>query len=161
MSDLQKMFVEKTLDLTIIRDKQLLHCHVSTMSAEHATHIVWAFGATFEPPPVHILLKTHEQYSEVFISDHYKGSPASSFNLPVRHFVTKVNGMATKTLDDFVKEVGMLPEGGYCQISTADAKGRERTTAIIPNDFFPCVEARRSNQLNTWYFKRIPSSSEL
>ncbi len=156
MSDLQTMFVEETLNLTIIRDKQILDCRVSTMSVGPRTHVVWAFGAVCEPPPLQTLLMAYERYSEVFVLNTMCGSPAQSFSLPSWHFITKVNGVATKNLDAFVREVRMLPEGEYCQISTADDEGREYTKTIVPNEFFPCEEARHSkDKPNTWDFTRV------
>ncbi len=156
MSDLHTMFIEKTLNLTIIRDKQILDCRVSTISAGPRTHVVWAFGAVCEPPPLQTLLMAHERYSEVFVVNIMRGSPAQMSSLTPWYFITKVNGVATRTLDAFVREVRMLPEGEYCQISTADDEGREYTDAIVPNDFFPCEEARRNkDKSNTWDFTRV------
>lgn len=85
-----------------------------------------------------------------------RGSPAHLFSLPPWHFITKVNGVATRTLDAFVREVRMLPEGEYYQTSTADDEGSEYTETIVPNEFFPCKDARRNkDKSNTWHFTRV------
>ena len=157
MSDLRDMFTKKSLDLTVIRNTVEIKVDVPTISISdwQCNHVVWFLGAQFESPyyPVPLLARTLA--SDVYVTVVDDGSPADMYGLPCHHFVTSVNGVTTKDLESFAREVQKLEKDRYCQLGLVSLQGEPTSIPLKPNGFFKSFEIQRTESMSDWQYQEL------
>ena len=105
--------------------------------------VSWA-GALFQAPHPDIAWHKGARTAGVYVADTEAGSPALRDGLWRNRFVTAVDGVAVRDLDDFLGAVGAVPEGRTVRLATVAMDGRRSIVAVAPEyRFWPTFEVRR------------------
>ncbi len=157
MSDLHDMFTLENLSMSIIRNRTEIRVNVPTVAtSRRSDRVVWFSEAQLEPPHFPLPLCARKLYSQIFVTSWCSGSPAEMYKLSVHHFITGVNGVATKDLDSFTNEIKELAGNSYCQINLVSLQGVTRTVSLMPNwRDFKIIDARRKEKPQTWEFQEF------
>ena len=126
-------------------------------SSWQSDRVVWFAGAQFEPPHSPIPLAARKLYSQIFVTSVRVGSPAEMYHVPLYHFVTQVNGVATVDFDSFTEEVRKLPDDQYCQLTLMDLQGSPETLSLITNRRdFEAIDARqKEGSSHGWHLQAL------
>lgn len=146
------------LDLLVIRAGTEIHVEVPTvtMASYLVDRVVWFCGAQLETPysPVHF--HCQKIYSRIWISSVLPASPASMSDLPILHFITRINNELVRDLDSLVRAIARLPEDQYCQITYVSRLGVSNIVPIMPNmRDFKTAEVRRVVGSQEWQYQEL------
>ena len=132
--------------LTVLRDGEVVELELfpSAIGADGTDRaVVWA-GALFQAPHPDIAWHKGALSPGVYVAHTEQGSPALRDALWRNRFVTAVDGVPVRNLDDFLGAVGSVPEGTPVRLSTVAMDGRRAIVAVEPEyRFWPTFEVRR------------------
>ncbi|KAL9125648.1 MAG: hypothetical protein Q9217_005172 [Psora testacea] len=143
------VFLRESLLMTVIRgaEQKSLNVPTFTTSQWHCKSSIWCLGAKIDTPDFSTAMITRSLYSQLFVTEIAPGSPAQEFKVPPRHFITHVNGKATKDIETFIKEIEAIREHTWCQLTLVGTDGVSTSTAVLSNRFFKNKLAQRKDSM--------------
>jgi hypothetical protein len=107
ISEMDVMYNHDTLDLVVIRGKQLTTLTVPTspVNGEGTGRLVFWAGAVMQEPHKAVLQQSKALPSRIYVSARSRGSPAYMYGLAPTIWITHINGTRVHTLDDFVERI--------------------------------------------------------
>ncbi|KAI9823981.1 MAG: hypothetical protein M1826_007575 [Phylliscum demangeonii] len=143
VSELDVMYDQTTLDVLVVRDRVEMHLQVTTVSTEdlETDHAVIFCGAVLQRPHHAVRQQISKMPSQIYVSDRVRGSPSFQYGLPTTNFITGVNGVATLTLDAFIKAVVQIPDNTYFRLKVVTFDDIPWVATMKKNDhYFPMME---------------------
>ncbi|KAI3532308.1 nuclear serine protease 2 [Colletotrichum abscissum] len=130
--DLNVMYSHRVLDAVVVRNGQEHRIKATTITTEdvETDHAVVFCGAILQQPYLAVRQQLSQLHSEVYVTFHDLGSPASRFNLRPTYFITHVNGNPTPDLKAFLEIAKKIPDNA-CEQKGPDIVGVKQLTSII------------------------------
>ncbi|KAK0627087.1 hypothetical protein B0T14DRAFT_535080 [Immersiella caudata] len=143
ISDLDVMYSQEVLDVTVIRHGQEVRLELSTIAADdlETDRVVLFCGATLQAPHHAVQQLIGPLPSEVYVSDYTPGSPADQYGLKDATFITHVNDEPTPNLDFFAAAHVEIPDNIYFRLRAVTSDGVKHVITIKKDEhFFPSVQ---------------------
>ncbi|GME85782.1 unnamed protein product [Ambrosiozyma monospora] len=149
---------EEYINMKVVRDKKILDLRVKLAEAKYMLTdkiVCWA-GCTLQAPHHSVRQVIKNLPSRVYCLSIDQGSPSEMYSLGVTNFITRVNGVPTQTLDDFLEAVRDIKDNSYCKlrIVSMPEKIPFAQTLKVNYHYFPTTELLK-NDVSEWVFKKI------
>lgn len=154
----ERLAQKPRVTLTVLRRGEVLNIDVtpSALSGLGTQRIVSWAGATFQEPHREIARFKGVRPEGVYIASTQDGSPAMWDKVYRNRFVTAVDGVPVKNLEEFLAEVSTRAQDEITRLSLVNINGRESIVSVQPEyNFWPTFEIvrdaegwRRINYLN-------------
>ncbi|KAJ0410543.1 hypothetical protein ATCC90586_006567 [Pythium insidiosum] len=146
--------------ITVLRNQEELTVSVQTthLSAMGTDRVVIWCGLVVQAPhyAVACLGYIPEEGGGVYCSRWCYGSPAHKYGLRATIWIVEVNGVATETLDDFLRVVRQLQNGDSVRIKTISLNTKPKVFTLKTDyHYWPTVELRREG----WDWRYVSYSS--
>jgi hypothetical protein len=125
ISEFDVMYDHEVLDALIVRNGEEMRLAIRTVPTEdlETSHVVIFCGAVFQKPHHAVRQLISNLPSEIYISSYHLGSPSHQHGLGPTNFITAVNGVETRDLDSFVKEVNKIEDNTDFALRTVTLNG--------------------------------------
>jgi pro-apoptotic serine protease NMA111 len=143
ISDIDVMYDNEFLDLTVVRERKELSIRVATVTTEdmETSRVVVFCGAVLHRPHHAVRQQISILHSEIYVGGRVRGSPAFQYGLMPTNFITAVNGVNTKTMDEFLKEVDKIADNTYLRLRVVTFDNIPFVITIKKNEhYFPTTE---------------------
>jgi len=132
------MYDHEALDALIVRNGEEMRLAIRTVPTEdlETSHVVIFCGAVFQKPHHTVRQEVSNLPSEIYISFYHLGSPADQRRLWPASFITAVNGVETRDLDSFVKEVNKIKDNTDFVLRTVTLKGVPEVITIKKDNHY-------------------------
>ena len=141
--DLEARFQNQTVDVTVLRDGIVENVSIPTIEYDKAgtkRAVVWA-GSLIQEPHFELAYQRGNYTDGVFISSTLAGSPSIQDRLYRNRFITEVDGVSVKTLDDFVREISAKEPTDSVNLTVIAMNGYRSVVSVQPEyNFWPTVE---------------------
>ncbi|KAK1656694.1 hypothetical protein BDP55DRAFT_739944 [Colletotrichum godetiae] len=142
-TDLNVMYSHEVLDAVVVRNGQEHRIKANTITTDdvETDHAVSFCGATLQRPYLPVRQKLSELHSEVYVTFHDLGSPASRFNLEPTYFITHVDGNPTPDLKAFLEIAKKIPDNTYFRLKVVTSDNVRMVVPMKKNEHdFPLKE---------------------
>ncbi|CRG90839.1 Pro-apoptotic serine protease nma111 [Talaromyces islandicus] len=164
VSEFDVMYDNKVLDALIVRDGQEMRIKVSTVPTEdlETDRAVVFCGAVLQKPHHAVRQQISKLHSEIYISARSRGSPAYQYGLSPTNFITAVNGVQTRDLDSFVREVKKIPNNTYFRLRAVTFDNVPWVVTMKKNDhYFSMSEYIKDSTTDSgWKVVTYPTADE-
>lgn len=118
VSEFDVMYEHDHLDALIVRGGKEMRLKVPTIPTSdlETDRAVVFCGAVLQRPHHAVRQQISKLHSEVYVSARSRGSPSYQYGLAPTNFITAVNGVETKDLDSFVREVRKIKDNTYFRV---------------------------------------------
>ncbi|KAL9105433.1 MAG: hypothetical protein Q9227_009394 [Pyrenula ochraceoflavens] len=143
VSELDIMYDQPYLEALIVRRGREMRLRVRTVPTTdlETTRAVLFCGAVLQKPHHAVRQQISKIHSEVYVSARSRGSPAYQYGLAPTNFITAVNGVETKDLNSFVREVQKIPDNTYFRLRAVTFDNVPWVATMKKNDhYFPMSE---------------------
>ncbi|KAJ9259282.1 hypothetical protein DTO207G8_845 [Paecilomyces variotii] len=143
VSELDIMYDNEVLDALIVRNGQEMRIQVPTVPTEQleTDRAVVFCGAVLQKPHHAVRQQISKLHSEIYVSARSRGSPSYQYGLAPTNFITAVNGVETRDLDSFVREVNKIPDNTYFRLRAVTFDNVPWVVTMKKNDhYFPMSE---------------------
>ncbi|KFA67729.1 hypothetical protein S40285_00945 [Stachybotrys chlorohalonatus IBT 40285] len=143
ISDFDIMYDNELLDAVIVRQAEVLHLQLPTVSANdmETSHAVSFCGAILHRPHQAVRQQISKLHSEVYVSSRIRGSPAYQYGVAPTNFITHVNGEPTPDLDTFIAATRKIPDNTYFRLKAVTFDCVPWVITMKKNDhYFPTME---------------------
>ncbi len=141
--DLEARFQKETVDVTLLRDGQVISANIATLKYDNdATRraVQWA-GSLIQEPHFELDYQRGNQTPGVFISGTLAGSPSIQDSLYRNRFITEVEGVPVKSLDEFIAEISRKDPADPVSLTVIAMNGYRSVVSVQPEyNFWPTVE---------------------
>jgi len=139
----EQLVQKSKITLSVLRGGEVIELDIkpSSLSGSGTRRLVSWAGATFQEPHWEIARYKGLRPEGVYITDTEDGSPAIWDRLYRNRFVTAVDGVKVRNLDEFLTEVGKKGQDEITRLSLLSMSGRESIVSVQPEyNFWPTFE---------------------
>ena len=140
---LDVMYDQQTLSAEIVRKSQQQSIELPTVSTSEleTDRLVVFCGLIIHRPHHAVRQAVSTVHSGIYISARQRGSPAELYSLWPTAFITAVNGVPVKDLDDFVRETRLIPDNRYFRLKAMTFDNMPFVVTMKKCEhYFPTVE---------------------
>ncbi len=136
--DAESMGQMPELTLKVLRDRQVrsLTLMTSTLTGVGSQRFVSWAGAIFQEPHREVAYYKGIDIPGVYISATESGSPAIVDHLYRNRFVTEVDGVAVKNLDEFLEKIRTKNQDEFTRLTVISLSGRRDIISVSPEFYF-------------------------
>lgn len=150
-NDINRCYDKDTLTFKIVRRKREMDLEVSTAEIKSTDHIAIWSGVVVQAPHHAVRQSMLNLPSQVYVTARPKGSPAAGYGINPTNFITHVNGVATPTVDDFVRVVRTIGTNTYCKLKLVSFDNVPFAISVKTNyHYYPTGELKRDPATNKW-----------
>jgi pro-apoptotic serine protease NMA111 len=165
VSEFDIMYDHDSLDALVVRGGKEMRLTISTVPTEdlETSRAVIFCGAVLQKPHHAVRQQISKLHSEIYVSARSRGSPSYQYGLAPTNFITAVNGVETKDLDSFVREVNKIEDNTYFRLRAVTFDNVPWVVTMKKNDHYVSIAAlastrSRTNLLNS---SRCPNMSRI
>ena len=138
VSEFDIMYDQEYLDARVVRNGQEIQLRIPTIPTSdiETTRAVIFCGAVLQRPHHAVRQQISKLHSEIYVSARSRGSPAYQYGLAPTNFITAVNGVATKDLDAFVREVRKIGDNEYFRLRAVTFDNVPWVVTLKKNDHY-------------------------
>lgn len=143
VSEFDIMYDQEYLDALVIRNGKELKLRIPTIATSdiETDRAVIFCGAVLQKPHHAVRQQISKLHSEIYVSARSRGSPSYQYGLAPTNFITAVNGVETKDLDSFVREVRKIADNEYFRLRAVTFDNVPWVVTMKKNDhYFPMSE---------------------
>ncbi|CAI5758743.1 unnamed protein product [Candida verbasci] len=144
LRDFKEMYFEDNLTFRIVRQKQEMTLTVPIISVKDTDQIVFWSGALLQTPHYGVRQLMKKIPSEVYVTEKSPGSPAQQYGIVPISFITHVNDIETRTLDDFINVVKTIPDKTYIKLRLVSFDNIPMAISLKTDyHYFPTTEIKK------------------
>ena len=138
VSEFDIMYDQEYLDARVVRNGKELQLRVPTIPTSdiETSRAVIFCGAVLQRPHHAVRQQISKLHSEIYVSARSRGSPSYQYGLAPTNFITAVNGVETKDLDTFVREVKKIPDNTYFRLRAVTFDNVPWVVTMKKNDHY-------------------------
>lgn len=138
VSELDIMYDQPFLDALVVRRGKEVRLRIPTVPTTdlETTRAVLFCGAVLQNPHHAVRQQISQLHSEVYVSARSRGSPAYQYGLAPTNFITAVNGVETKDLESFVREVSKIKDNTYFRLRAVTFDNVPWVATMKKNDHY-------------------------
>lgn len=141
VSEFDIMYDHDSLDALVVRGGREMRLTISTVPTEdlETSRAVIFCGAVLQKPHHAVRQQISKLHSEIYVSARSRGSPSYQYGLAPTNFITAVNGVETKDLDSFVREVNKIGDNTYFRLRAVTFDNVPWVVTMKKNDHYVSV----------------------
>jgi S1-C subfamily serine protease len=138
VSEFDIMYDHDSLDALVVRGGKEVRLTISTVPTEdlETSRAVIFCGAVLQKPHHAVRQQISKLHSEIYVSARSRGSPSYQYGLAPTNFITAVNGVETKDLDSFVREVNKIEDNTYFRLRAVTFDNVPWVVTMKKNDHY-------------------------
>jgi C-terminal processing protease CtpA/Prc len=132
------MYDHDSLDALVVRGGKEMRLTIPTVPTEdlETSRAVIFCGAVLQKPHHAVRQQISKLHSEIYVSARSRGSPSYQYGLAPTNFITAVNGVETKDLDSFVREVNKIEDNTYFRLRAVTFDNVPWVVTMKKNDHY-------------------------
>ncbi len=135
-----------TIEVLRERKVQSINLHTSALTGVGSERFVSWAGAIFQEPHREVAYYEGIEVPGVYIAATESGSPAILDHLYRNRFVTEVDGVAVRNLDEFLEKVKTIKQDEFTRLTVISLSGRRDIISVSPDFYFwPTFEIAKNN----------------
>jgi S1-C subfamily serine protease len=138
VSEFDIMYDHESLDALIVRGGKEMRLTIPTVPTEdlETSRAVIFCGAVLQKPHHAVRQQISKLHSEIYVSARSRGSPSYQYGLAPTNFITAVNGVETRDLDSFVREVNKIEDNTYFRLRAVTFDNVPWVVTMKKNDHY-------------------------